>query len=67
MVTQEAFDKLPALIGRATFMAWSGYSDEDVSEGVKEGTVKTWKARSSSRKSKFYKWQLAGICGLKLK
>ena len=62
-VSQAAFAKLPALVSRAVFMQWTGYSDEMVSDGVKDGSIPVH--RSHGKYGKYYKQTIAQICRLK--
>jgi hypothetical protein len=63
--TQEAFEKLPALVSRQEFMDWTGYSDHELREEISNRRLKVYRPKGRV-KARFYKFEIARIGGWKM-
>jgi hypothetical protein len=61
-ITQEEFDRLPALVSLRTFMQFSGLSKEIVTDMRIRGDLKAWRP-PGHRKAKYPKSELGRLCG----
>jgi len=60
--TRAQFDLLPALVSRATFIAWTGLDDKDVTEGIRAGTIQVHR-RPGRKKVRYFKREIGRFCG----
>lgn len=66
-MTQETFDRLPALVPRSVFLAWSGLDRRDLAAEVQAKRMKVYKRLArhghKSATNLYYKHYLAKLCG----
>lgn len=63
--TQEAFDRLPALVSRAEFMDWTGYCESELREEVQAQRIRVYKPKGHA-KARYYKSEVARLGGWKM-
>lgn len=64
-LTQEEFERLPGLVPRAVFLAWTGLSAPELYDEVKVGRIKVYQP-GEGKYRKYYKVEIARIAGFKL-
>ena len=63
--TQAAFDRLPAMVSRAEFMEWTGYSANELKAEVDEGRIEVYRPPGHT-KARYYKREIARLGGWKM-
>jgi hypothetical protein len=63
--TQEDFDRLPWLVSRQTFCAWTGLSFSDLAEEVRSGNIKVFKPKHRQQ-ALYLKAEMARLCRLRM-
>jgi hypothetical protein len=63
--TQEAFNRLPAMVSRQEFMDWTGYDKDELSEEVHAGRIAIFRP-AGRRKARYYKHEIGRLGGFKL-
>lgn len=63
-VTQEEFEKLPALVPLRVFMRFSGLSRHVIEALRRAGELQAWRP-PGHRKAKYHKNDLARLCGFR--
>lgn len=65
LCTQAAFDRLPALVPRAVFMAWTGYTANELKEETDEKHIAVYKPKGKT-KALYYKREIARLGGWRM-
>ena len=61
-MTAAEFARLPALVSRAEFQAWTGLSDEDLKAAVRSGEIQRYRV-GNGHYHKYYKSDIGKMCG----
>lgn len=62
LLTEQNFQRLPALLSRSEFQHWTGLTDLHLDAAVKSGEVRFFKSKPNGYR-KYFKWQVGRICG----
>lgn len=63
--TQEAFNRLPGLVRRSTFMEWTGLSSEELADEVAQKRIAIYKPKGREQ-ALYYKHEIARLTGMRM-